>query len=77
MKQQNFALRAGTMAGTVQKGEEIKRLRESERASCVLSAVDGAEESSLELLPALESERDEQMESCGVRRGTVTAWTVW
>ena len=46
------------------KGAEIKRLRESNRASCV-SAVEGADvvASSLELLPALESE--EQMESCG------------
>ena len=39
-------------------------MRESNRASCV-SAVEGADvvASSLELLPALESE--EQMESCG------------
>ena len=60
---------------TLPKGDGIKRLREVNRASCV-SAVEGAE-SSLELLPARESECDEQMESCGARRGTVTAWTVW
>ena len=42
-----------------------------------VAAEDEAVESSLELLPALEREREEQMESCGVRRGTVTACTVW
>lgn len=56
-------------------------MRARGRASCVLSpppppAVDGAE-SSLELLPARDSDSDEQMESCDVRRGTATAWTVW
>ena len=48
--------------------------------SAVVAAEDdeAVAESSLELLPARERpEREEQMESCGVRRGTVTACTVW
>ena len=60
------------------KWDEKERFREVTRASCA-SAVVAADdvESSLELLPAREREREEQMESCGARRGTVTACTVW